>query len=143
MGRILSIDYGQKRVGIAVTDILQIIPNGLTTVHSKDIFVFLEEYLQQEEVDTIVVGYPVTLKNEGAQALKYINPFLKKLIKKFPDVNIEQFDERFTSKMAKMAMIEGGMKKKDRQNKALVDKISATIILQSYMEASNFKLNYK
>ena len=139
MGRILAIDYGQKRVGIAVTDPLQIIANGLTTVHSKDIFTFLEKYLLEEEVDTIVVGYPVTLKNEGAQSLKYINPFLKKLQIKFPKMTVEIFDERFTSKLAKIAMIEGGMKKKDRQNKALVDKISATIIWQSFMEASNNK----
>ncbi len=138
MGRILSIDYGQKRVGIAVTDSLQIIASGLTTVHSKDIFVFLEDYLSKEDVETIVVGYPVTLKNEGAQSLRFINPFLKKLEKKFHDINIEIYDERFTSKLAKIAMIEGGMKKKNRQNKALTDKIAATIILQSYME---FKKN--
>ncbi len=138
MGRILSIDYGQKRVGIAVTDSLQIIASGLTTVHSKDIFVFLEDYFSKEDVETIVVGYPVTLKNEGAQSLRFINPFLKKLEKKFPDINIEIYDERFTSKLAKLAMIEGGMKKKDRQNKALTDKIAATIILQSFME---FKKN--
>lgn len=137
MGRILAIDYGQKRVGIAVTDPLKIIANGLTTVHSKDIFSFLEEYLLKEDVETIVVGYPVTLKNEGAQSLKYINPFLKKLLLKFPNLNIETFDERFTSKLAQIAMIEGGMKKKDRQNKALTDKISATIILQSFMESKN------
>ncbi len=137
MGRILAIDYGQKRVGIAVTDPLKIIANGLTTVHSKDIFTFLEDYLSKEEVETIVVGYPVTLKNEGAQSLKYINPFIKKLLIKFPKLNIETFDERFTSKLAQIAMIEGGMKKKDRQNKALTDKISATIILQSFMESKN------
>ena len=137
MGRILAIDYGQKRVGIAVTDPLKIIANGLTTVHSKDIFTFLEDYLSKEEVETIVVGYPVTLKNEGAQSLKYINPFIKKLLIKFPNLNIETIDERFTSKLAQIAMIEGGMKKKDRQNKALTDKISATIILQSFMEIKN------
>ncbi len=137
MGRILAIDYGQKRVGIAVTDPLKIIANGLTTVHSKDIFTFLEDYISKEEVETIVVGYPVTLKNEGAQSLKYINPFIKKLLIKFPKLNIETFDERFTSKLAQIAMIEGGMKKKDRQNKALTDKISATIILQSFMESKN------
>ncbi len=137
MGRILAIDYGQKRVGIAVTDPLKIIANGLTTVHSKDIFTFLEDYLSKEEVETIVVGYPVTLKNEGSQSLKYINPFIKKLLIKFPKLNIETFDERFTSKLAQIAMIEGGMKKKDRQNKALTDKISATIILQSFMESKN------
>ena len=135
MGRILAIDYGQKRVGIAVTDPLQIISNGLTTVHSKDIFTFLDEYFLKEDVETVVVGYPLTLKNEGAQSLKFINPFIKKLQKKFPELNVEIYDERFTSKLAQIAMIEGGVKKKDRQNKALTDKISATIILQSYMES--------
>ena len=137
MGRILAIDYGRKRVGIAVTDPLRIIANGLVTVHSKDIFSFLEEYISTEEVDVIVVGYPTTLKNEGSEALRFINPFIKKLHNKFPKLIIDIYDERFTSKMAKNAMIEGGLKKKDRQNKALVDKISATIILQSYMEYKN------
>ena len=134
MARILAIDYGQKRVGIAVTDPLKIIATGLTTVHSKDIFSFLEYYLSKENIEKIVVGYPVNLKNEGAQSLQFINPFIKKLIKKFPYTEIETYDERFTSKMAKAAMIEGGLKKKDRQNKALTDKISAVIILQSYLE---------
>ena len=138
MGRILAIDYGRKRVGIAVTDPLKIIANGLNTVHSKDIFLFLDDYFLKENVETIVVGYPTNLKNQGSESLKYINPFINKLRIKFPDKNIELFDERFTSKMAKMAMIEGGMKKKDRQNKAMVDKISAVIILQSYMNFKNY-----
>ncbi|NOZ34822.1 MAG: Holliday junction resolvase RuvX [Chlorobi bacterium] len=137
MGRILAIDYGRKRVGIAVTDPLKIIANGLTTVHSKDIFTFLSDYLSKEYVETIVVGYPVNLKNEGSQSLQFINPFIKKLIKQYPEIKIETYDERFTSKMAKAAMLEGGLKKKDRQNKALVDKISAVIILQSYLEFKN------
>ncbi len=137
MGRILAIDYGRKRVGIAVTDPLKIIANGLTTVHSKDIFTFLKDYTVKEEVEIIVVGYPVNLRNEGSQSLQFINPFIKKLIKQFPEIKIETYDERFTSKMAKAAMIEGGLKKKDRQNKALVDKISAVIILQSYLEFKN------
>jgi len=137
LARILSIDYGQKRVGIAVTDPLQIIANGLTTVHSKDIFSFLKEYLDKEEVETIVVGYPTSLKNNATDATRFVNPFLKKLIKTFPLVNIEIYDERFTSKMALKAMIEGGVKKKARQNKALTDKISATIILQSFLESKN------
>lgn len=137
LGRILAIDYGRKRVGIAVTDPLKIIANGLTTVHSKDIFIFLENYLKKEEVEIIVVGYPVNLKNEGSQSLQFINPFIKKMINKFPDIIIDTYDERFTSKMAQAAMIEGGVKKKDRQNKALTDKISAVIILQSYLEFKN------
>ncbi|MCD6555760.1 MAG: Holliday junction resolvase RuvX [Bacteroidales bacterium] len=137
MGRILAIDYGRKRVGLAVTDPLKMIANGLTTVHSKDIFLFLADYISKEDVETIVVGYPVNLKNEGSQSLRFINPFIKKLIDKYPEITIDTYDERFTSKMAKMAMIEGGMKKKDRQNKALTDKISAVIILQSYLEFKN------
>ena len=137
MGRILAIDYGRKRVGLAVTDPLKMIANGLTTVHSKDIFLFLADYISKEDVETIVVGYPVNLKNEGSQSLQFINPFIKKLINKYPEITIDTYDERFTSKMAKMAMIEGGMKKKDRQNKALTDKISAVIILQSYLEYKN------
>ncbi len=137
MGRILAIDYGRKRVGIAITDPLKIIATGLTTVHSKDIFSYLEDYIKKEDVEKIVVGYPVNLKNEGSQALQFINPFIKKLSKKFPDIIVDIYDERFTSKMAQAAMIEGGLKKKDRQNKALTDKISAVIILQSYMEFKN------
>jgi putative Holliday junction resolvase len=138
LGRILSVDYGRKRVGIAVTDSLQIIANGLTTVHSKDIYSFLEDYIKQEDVETIVVGYPKDLKNEDAEAVRFIEPFLKKIRKMFPEITIDIYDERFTSKLAKIAMLEGGMKKKDRQNKELTDKISATIILQSYMD---FKKN--
>lgn len=134
MGRILAIDYGRKRVGIAVTDPLKIIATGLTTVHSKDIYTFLEDYIKKQEVEIIVVGYPVNLKNEGSQSLQFINPFIKKLINKFSNITIDTYDERFTSKMAQAAMIEGGVKKKDRQNKALTDKISAVIILQSYLE---------
>lgn len=134
MGRILAIDYGRKRVGIAVSDPLKIIANGLTTIHTKDIFTFLEDYFIKEDVETVVLGYPKTLKNEGAESLKFINPFIKKFERIFPEMNLILIDERFTSKMAFDAMIEGGLKKKDRQNKALIDKISATIILQSFME---------
>ncbi len=137
MGRILAIDYGRKRVGLAVTDPLKIIANGLTTVRSADIFSFLDDYFKKEDVETVVVGYPVNLKNEGAESLQFINPFIKKLIKKYPDTEIDIYDERFTSKMAQAALIEGNLKKKDRQNKALVDKISAVLILQSYLEFKN------
>ncbi len=137
MGRILAIDYGQKRVGIAVTDSLQLIANGLTTVSSKDIFTFLKDYFSKEDVEIIVIGYPVNFKNQGAESLKYINPFIKKLEIFYPEKKIEIIDERFTSKLAQIAMIEGGLKKKQRQNKALTDKISAVIILQSYMQIKN------
>ena len=134
LARILAIDYGRKRVGLAVTDPLQIIANALTTIHSKDIWTFLDDYLNKEQVECIVVGYPKQMNNEASEAVKYINPFLKKLIKTYPDIMVKQVDERFTSKMAHQTMIDAGLKKKARQNKALVDTISATIILQSYLE---------
>lgn len=135
MGRILSIDYGRKRVGLAVSDPMKIIATGLATVHPNELFDFIKDYTQKENVETIVVGYPVDLKNEPAEALRYINPFLKKLVKEYPTINIEIFDERFTSKLAKIAMIEGGLKKMKRQDKALIDKLSAIIILQSFMNS--------
>ncbi|MFA8449261.1 MAG: Holliday junction resolvase RuvX [Bacteroidales bacterium] len=134
MGRIIAIDYGQKRVGIAVTDELQIIANGLTTVHSKDIFTFLKDYFQKENVECIVVGEPKQMNNTSSESARFIEPFVKKLRKTFPDLKIDRFDERFTSKIAHQSMIDAGLKKKDRQKKELVDTISATLILQSYME---------
>lgn len=136
MGRILAVDYGRKRVGIAVTDPLQIIANGLTTVHAKDVFEFLDDYLKKETVDKIVVGYPTDLRNRATDATVYVNDFLKKLIKRYQDTEVETIDERFTSKMAQRTMLDSGLKKKARQNKALVDEISATIILQSYMSST-------
>ena len=142
MARILSIDYGQKRTGIAVTDPLQIIANGVTTVPSGQIFDFLKTYLQTEQVETIVVGLPKQLNNEFSENMKYIEPFVKKLKTIFPDIPVEYFDERFTSTLAHRTMLEGGMKKKDRKNKAKVDEISAVIILQGYLESKKniFKL---
>jgi putative holliday junction resolvase len=134
MGRILAIDYGQKRTGIAVTDPLQIIANGLTTIHSKDVIEFLKNYLAKEEVDCIVVGEPFTLQNKASDASRFIEPFVKSLSKHFPGINVERVDERFTSSIAMQSMIDSGLKKKQRQNKELVDTISATLILQSYME---------
>lgn len=134
MPKILAIDYGQKRVGIAVTDDLQIIASGLTTVHSKDVITFLEDYLAKNNVEGIVVGDPKDLKNNPAESARFIEPFVKHLSRKFPNIKIERVDERFTSKMAFQTMIDSGLKKKARQNKALVDEISATIILQSYLE---------
>lgn len=134
MGRILAIDYGRKRTGIAVTDSLQIIANGLCTVRSADLFTFLEDYFQKEDVETVVVGYPKTLQNTPSESIRYINPFLKQLTKKYPDLHIVQFDERFTSRIAFQAMLDSGIGKQKRQDKALVDKISATIILQNYLE---------
>lgn len=140
MGRIIGIDYGRKRVGIAVTDPLQITAAGLTTVHATEIFDFLKEYFSKEIVDRVVVGYPKTLRNEPSQALEFINPFLRKFEKTFPDMPLSTVDERFTSKMAFQTMIDGGLKKKQRQNKALIDSISAAIILQSYLEQQSNNL---
>jgi len=138
--RLLSIDYGRKRVGIAVSDPMQIIATGLETVHSKDIFSFLKEYCAKEEVETIIVGYPVTLQNKASEALKFVNPFIKKLIKEFPTKKVVTHDERFTSKMAFQTLIDAGAKQKTRRKKELTDKISAVIILQDYMETiSNIK----
>ncbi len=135
MGRLLAIDYGRKRVGIAVTDPLQIIANGLCTVASGDVLTFLAEYLSKEQVDCFVVGLPKTMRNEESESMKYIKPFVAALRKRFPTIPVEMFDERFTSVIAHRAMLDGGLKKKDRQNKSLVDELSATIILQSYMES--------
>jgi putative Holliday junction resolvase len=133
MGRILAIDYGSKRVGIAVTDPLRMIANGLTTVHSKDVISFLENYLKKESVDEIVVGEPKTLQNQKSDSARFIDPFVKHLQKKFPEKKIVRYDERFTSALAHQTMLMGGLKKKDRQNKETVDMVSATILLQDYM----------
>jgi len=135
MGRILAIDFGRKRTGLAVSDPLRIIANGLTTVKSEEIFNFIRDYNINEELDEIVVGYPKKLNNEGSEALVYINPFIKKLKIEFPDIPLKIYDERFTSKLAEKTKIDGGLKKEKRQDKALTDKISATILLQSYMES--------
>lgn len=139
MGRILAIDYGKKKCGIAVTDPLQIIANGLTTVKAVDLFDFLENYISTEEVEKVIIGHPVQNSGEESESMKYIKPFFNRLSNKYPNLNVEWVDERFTSKLAFQAMIDGGVKKMDRRNKELVDKISATIILQSYLEQ---KKNY-
>ncbi len=129
----MAIDYGSKRVGISVTDPLQIIATGLTTVHSKDVVDFLKDYFSKEEVECIVVGEPKRLNNEPSDSARFIDPFVLHLKRTFPKIKVERMDERFTSKMAFQTMIDSGLKKKARQNKELVDEISATIILQSYM----------
>lgn len=134
MARVLAIDYGRKRVGIAVTDPLQIIANGLTTVPAHTIFKYLQKYMEEEEVETIVVGHAKQMDNSESESMKYITPFVKKLRKTFPDMKIDMVDERFTSKIAFQTMIDGGVKKKDRRNKEMIDTISATIILQTWME---------
>ncbi len=135
MGRILALDYGRKRTGVAVTDILQIIANGLITVPSNALPDFLLQYVAKESVDLIVIGLPKQLNNELSESMSYIKPFVERLKKILPDIPIEFVDERFTSVLAHRTMLEAGLKKKDRQCKELVDEISATIILQSYMES--------
>ena len=131
MSRILAIDYGRKRTGIAVTDPMQIIANGLTTVPTYELMDYLLKYVAQEKVERIIVGHPKQLNNEDSENMKYIKPFLAQLKKKLPEIPVELVDER----LAHQAMLDGGLKKKARQNKALVDEISATIILQSYLES--------
>lgn len=138
MGRILAIDYGKKRTGIAVTDVLQLIANGLTTVPTNELQAFLLDYVSREPVDKIIIGLPKQMNNEDSDNMKYISPFVQSLSAKLT-IPIEFFDERFTSVIAQRAMIDGGLKKKARQNKALVDEISATIILQSYLESLKFR----
>lgn len=136
MGRILAIDYGLKRTGIAVSDPLRIIATPLETVPSNELINFLTRYSQREAVDEFVVGMPKTLLNEDSQIAPFVRKFVEELKKTFPEKTIHLADERFTSSIAQRAMIEGGMKKKDRQVKGNVDKISATIILQSFMNAT-------
>ena len=139
MGRILAIDYGQKRVGLAVTDELQMIASALTAVASKDVINFLKEYIARENVECFVVGYPLTLQNQLSESARFTEPFVKHLQRTFPHIRVERMDERFTSKMATAAILESGAKKKDRQNKSLVDKVSAVLILQSFMEMKSFE----
>jgi putative Holliday junction resolvase len=139
MARILSIDYGRKRVGLAVTDPQQIIATRLTTVPAHTIWDFLNDYFKKEAVEMVVVGYPKQMNNEASEAVRYINPFLKKFQIQYPGMTLEILDERFTSKMAFQTMIDGGLKKQKRQDKALIDGISATIILQSYLEQKRNK----
>ena len=133
MARILAIDYGKKRTGIAVTDQLQLIASGLTTIDTGTIFTFLNDYFEKENVSLLLVGEPKQMNNTPSESEVLILPFIEKLKKQFPDMEIKRVDERFTSKMAFQTMIDSGLKKKQRQNKALIDEISATIILQSYL----------
>lgn len=134
MGRILAIDYGNKRVGLAVTDPLKIVANALDTVSAHEILNYLTAYTAREQVEKFVVGLPKQMNGSNSESMKYIEPFVKKLKEKFPEIEVQFVDERFTSVLAHRTMLEGGLKKKDRQDKALVDRISATIILQSYLE---------
>lgn len=133
MARILAIDYGLKRTGIAVTDELQIIASGLTTVNTKELLTFLKDYVAKEQVELFLVGEPKQMDNTASESELLILPFLEKLEKQIPNIPIVRVDERFTSKMAFQTMIDSGLKKNQRKNKALVDEISATLILQSYL----------
>ncbi|MFL0093359.1 Holliday junction resolvase RuvX [Tenacibaculum maritimum] len=133
MGRILAIDFGKKRTGIAITDDLQIIASGLTTVNTNELIPFLKGYVQKETVELFLIGKPKQMDNTDSESEVLILPFIEQLSKEFPNLPIERVDERFTSKMAFQTMIDSGLSKKQRRNKALIDEISATIILQSYL----------
>lgn len=133
MGRILSIDYGKKRTGLAVTDPLKIIATGLRTVDTPKLMGFLKEYISKEPVEQIIIGMPSNLDDSPTHATPLVKSFIQQLNKTFPTIPVAEVDERYTSKMASRAMVEMGMKKKQRQNKAMVDEIAATILLQEYL----------
>jgi len=134
MGRILSIDYGKKRTGLAVTDPLQLIANGLTTVPTHELIPFLKKYMAAETVSEIIIGDPKNLDGSATDATALVTECIRILHKHFPEIPVKKIDERFTSKLATRSMLDSGLKKKDRQNKALVDEISATILLQEYLQ---------
>ena len=135
MGRILAIDYGRKRTGLAVTDVLRITANPLLTIETSELPGWLQSYFSKEQVDEVVIGHPTQMNGEESESMKYIRSFMGQFKKLFPDKPITMYDERFTSVLAHQAMLAGGMKKKDRQNKAVVDKIAACIILEGYLES--------
>ncbi len=135
MGRILALDYGKKRVGIAVSDPMGMIANGLATVSESGVRAYISEYLKKETVDEVVVGYPFQMNNQPSEAVQYIDPFIRWFKKKYAEIPLVTFDERFTSKMALQAMRDGGLRKKGRSRKGLADKVSAVIILQSYLDS--------
>lgn len=140
MGRIISIDYGRKRTGLAATDTLQMIANGLGTWPSGEVVKFLTEYVKKEPVDLFVVGLPKQMNNEPSENMQYVQAFVTHLKRTIPSIPVEFYDERFTSVLAHRTMLDGGLKKKKRQDKALVDEISAVIILQSYLESKKYQL---
>lgn len=135
MGRILAIDYGKKRTGLAVTDPLRITANPLLTIETKELINWLQTYFEREKVDVVVIGHPTQMNGEESESMNYIRPFMGNFKKQFPTIPITMYDERFTSVLAHQAMIAGGMKKKDRQDKAIVDKIAACIILEGYLDS--------
>ena len=135
MGRLLAIDFGRKRCGIAVTDILRISAGGLTTVATGELIAFVKEYIARESVDYSVVGHPTTLRGEPSESMRYLTPVINRLRKEIAPMNIVFYDERFTSAIAHQAMIDGGMKRMDRRDKAIVDEISATILLNDFLQS--------
>jgi len=134
MGRILAIDYGRKRTGLAVTDVLRITANPLLTIETNQLIAWLTDYFAHEPVDEVVIGHPTQMNGQDSESMNYIRPFMGVFKKTFPTIPITMYDERFTSVLAHRAMIDGGMKKKNRQDKAVVDKIAACIILEGYLE---------
>ncbi|MDE7103801.1 MAG: Holliday junction resolvase RuvX [Bacteroidales bacterium] len=134
MGRILAIDYGQKRCGLAVTDPLKLIAHALETVPTANLDAYLADYLRREAVETVVVGLPLQMDATPSGSTRYIEPFVKRFRKQYPQIPVERVDERFTSKMAFQTMLDAGLKKKKRRDKGLVDALSATLILQTYMQ---------
>ena len=134
MGRILAIDYGRKRTGLAVTDVLRITANPLLTIETNQLISWLTDYFAHEPVDEVVIGHPTQMNGQESESMNYIRPFMGVFKKTFPTIPITMYDERFTSVLAHRAMIDGGMKKKNRQDKAVVDKIAACIILEGYLE---------
>lgn len=135
MGRILAIDYGKRRTGLAVTDILRITANPLITIETKQLMTWLKDYFAKENVDEVVVGYPKQMNGEDSESMQYIRVFLAQFEQTFPSIPIKLYDERFTSVLAHQAMIDGGMKRSQRQNKMMVDKIAACIILEGYLDS--------
>jgi len=143
MGRIIGIDFGIKRIGLAVTDPLHMFASPLATVNSAEFDDFLKNYLKTEEIDAFVVGYPVQMNNTPSEIVKYLDPFIRRLERSFPGKPVYRADERFTSRIAFRAMIDGGVKKKGRQDKAMIDRISASLILQSFLDRQSAETNNK
>ncbi len=141
MGRIMGIDFGRKRTGVAVTDPLQIIAGNLATVPTHTLMQFIKDYMAREQVDRIVIGQPTQLNGQPSESMKYITPFVNRLRKELPEMPVVMYDERFTSTIAHQAMIDGGMKKSDRRDKARVDAIAATIILNDYLQSKQNQHN--
>ena len=135
MGRVLAIDFGRKRTGLAVTDMLRITANPLITIPTHTLETWLKDYFSKEQVDEVVIGHPYQMNGEDSESMQYIQPFINRFRKVFPDMPLKEYDERFTSVIAHRAMISGGMKKSQRQDKAVIDKIAACIILEGYLDS--------